>query len=302
MGTFSAANSPWADAMKEFSKIVKEKTNNDLEVAVYTDGQLGDMQQLLTGIQLGTIDMAYFDVTVASFLKGGEPLMVSVVPYLFNSKEDAARIMNSDVFHGIYDDVAKKTGVRVFAAYGDRSPRAVQTTKGPIKTPADLNGMRLRVPGMDVYKRTFETLDVKVTPLGMLDIYNALSRGIVDGQDNGIDLSVPMKFHEVAKHWSATDHVYGVTGWFISERLWKSLTDAQRTIMIDAAKAAGKVATDGTAKLEAEAQETFKKAGVAYVVPDRAAFRKALANVHQEFDGKLWPKGTVDKIRAMQSQ
>jgi tripartite ATP-independent transporter DctP family solute receptor len=300
MGTFSASNSPWVDAMREFSRIVKDKTEGRVNVSVYADGQLGDMQQLLTGMQLGTIDMAYFDVTVAAFLKGGEPLMISIVPYLFNSKEDAARILNSDVFHAIYEDVARKTGVRIFAVYGDRSPRAIQTTKGPIMKPDDLKGTRLRVPGMDIYRRTFETLGVKVTPLGMVDIYNALSRGIVDGQDNGVDLSIPLKFHEVAKHWSATDHVYGVTGWFIAERLWKSLTDKDRAIMTDAAKEAGLVATNGTAKLEAEAQEILKKAGVTYVVPDRAAFREALSKLYLEFEGKIWPAGMVAKIRAMQ--
>ena len=300
MGTFSASNSPWVDAMREFSRIVKDKTEGRINVSVYADGQLGDMQQLLTGLQLGTIDMAYFDVTVAAFLKGGEPLMVAIVPYLFNSKEDAARILNSDVFHALYEDVARKTGVRIFAVYGDRSPRAIQTTKGPVMKPEDLKGMRLRVPGMDIYRRTFETLGAKVTPLGMVDIYNALSRGIVEGQDNGVDLSIPLKFHEVAKYWSATDHVYGVTGWFISERLWKSLSEKDRAIMTDAAKQAGLVATDGTAKLEAEAQEILKKAGVTYVVPDRAAFREALSKVHLEFEGKVWPTGLVAKVRAMQ--
>lgn len=300
MGTFSTVNSPWADGMREFSKIVKEKTNGRINVNVYTDAQLGDMQQLLTGMQLGTIDMAYFDVTVAAFMKGAEALMICVVPYLFDSKEHTRNILNSDLFRPLYEDMAAKTGVRIFAVYGDRSARAVQTTKGPIMKPEDLKGLRMRVPGMDVYKRTFETLGVKVTPMGMTEIYNALSRGIVDGQDNGIDLSIPLKYHEVAKYWSATDHAYSITGWFISEKLWKSFSDADRKLLIDAARDAGLVTSKATEKLESEAIDILKKAGVTYVVPDRAAFREALSKLHLEFEGKIWPAGMVAKIRAMQ--
>jgi TRAP-type C4-dicarboxylate transport system substrate-binding protein len=251
-------------------------------------------------MQLGTIDMAYFDVTVAAFLKGGETLMIGVSPYLFDSREQAGKVLNSDLFKQVYEDMAAKTGVRIFAVYGDRSPRAIQTTKGPIMKPSDLSGMRLRVPGIDIYKRTFETMNVKVTPMGMTDIYNGLSRGIVDGQDNGIDVSVPLKYHEVAKFWSATDHVYSVTGWFMSEAKWKAMTDADRKIFVDSAKDAGLVVTKTTEKLEADAKDIFKQAGVTYVEPDRAAFREALKDVYKEFDGKVWPAGMVAKIRAMQ--
>jgi TRAP-type transport system periplasmic protein len=300
MGTFSAANSPWADAMREFSRLVEERTDGRLKIAVYTDGQLGDMQQLLTGMQLGTIEMAYFDVTVSTFLKGAEELKVLILPYLFDSKADAARVMNSERFHEIYDEIAEETGVRIFAAYGDRSPRAIQTVKGPIMKPEDLQGLRMRVPGIDVYERTFETLGAQVTPLGMTEIYNALSRGIVDGQDNGFDLSIPLKYHEVAKYWSATDHVYGMTGWYISDAVWQSLSEEDRAIMRGAAKEAGAVATKKMAELEANALQILDEAGVTYVVPDRGAFRTALSDVYLEFEGEVWPEGLVDEIRALQ--
>jgi TRAP-type transport system periplasmic protein len=182
--------------MREFSKLAKERTQGRIAVDVYTDVQLGDMQRLLTGMQLGTIDMAYFDVTVAVFLKGSERLRVALAPYLFDSRAKASEVLNSDLFKQVYEEMAAKTGVRVFAVYGERSPRAVQTTKGPIMKPSDFAGMRLRVPGIDIYKRTFETLNVKVTPLGMADIYNVLSRGIVEGQARKINSAGAREHHE----------------------------------------------------------------------------------------------------------
>ncbi|MCF3933226.1 TRAP transporter substrate-binding protein [Acuticoccus sp. M5D2P5] len=302
MGTFATSTSPWAQAMNAFSDIVEDRTEGRIAVEVYTDGQLGDMQQLLTGMQLGTIDMAYFDVTVAAFLKGAEEIKVAIVPYLFATKADAAMVLNSDLFQKIYADIADRTGVRIFAAYGDRSPRAIQTTKGPIETPEDLEGLRMRVAGMDIYEATFETLGTKITSLGMTEIYNALSRGIVDGQDNGFELAIPPKYHEVAKHWSATDHVYGVTGWFISEQVWNRLSDEDKAIFREAGKAAGKVSTDATNALDAQAREILEAAGVTYTEPDRAAFEEALKDVYKQFEGTTWPEGLVAQIRAMQDQ
>ncbi|RAH96733.1 hypothetical protein DLJ53_31205 [Acuticoccus sediminis] len=302
MGTFATSTSPWGQAMKAFSDIVGEKTDGRIKIEVYTDGQIGGMQQLLTGMQLGTIDMAYFDVTVAAFLKGAEEIKVAIVPYLFDTKADAAKVLNSELFQKIYEDIAQRTGVRIFAAYGDRSPRAIQTTKGPIETPEDLKGFRMRVAGIDIYEAMFETLGTQITPLGMTEIYNALSRGIVDGQDNGFELAVPPKFHEVAKYWSATDHVYGVTGWFISEQVWNRLSDDDKQIFREAGKAAGKVSTDATNALDAKGREILEEAGVTYTEPDREAFKEALKDVYKDFEGTVWPDGLVAQIRALQDQ
>jgi tripartite ATP-independent transporter DctP family solute receptor len=300
IGTISAANSPWDMAMRRFAEVSAKETNGELKVLVYTDGQLGDIQQMLSGMQLGTMEMGYFGLGSATFLKGAEALNIIYVPYLFKDKASTTKILNSEEFTKIYDDVAKKTGVRIVGAYGARSPRALQTVKGPITTPEQVRGLRLRIPAIPTLKATFEALGAQVTPLGMLEIYNGLSRGMIDGQDNGFDLSVPLKFHEAAKYWSATDHAYEMTGWFISERLWQGLTSAQRAALTKAAQEGGEVSTAATNKLDEDSIGILKAAGATYTVPDRAAFREALKDVHKPFEGKMWPAGLVDRIRAMQ--
>jgi len=300
IGTISAVNSPWHRAMQKFAEVADVESKGRLKVLPYTDGQLGDIQQMFSAMQLGTLEMGYFGLGSAVMLRGAEPLNIIYVPYLFDSKEAAAKVLNSEDFHKMYDTVAKSTGIRVFAAYGARSPRAVQTTKGPIMKPEDLKGMRIRVPAIDSLKTTFETLGAQVTPLGMTEIYTAMSRGTIDGQDNGFDLSIPLRFQEAAKYWSATDHAYEVTGWFVSERFWRSLTDADRGALETAAKAGGAVTTELTEALDHDAIALIKEAGGTYVVPDREAFKAALAGVYKKYEGKVWPAGMVEKIRAMQ--
>ncbi|MGQ9652927.1 MAG: TRAP transporter substrate-binding protein [Thermodesulfobacteriota bacterium] len=300
INTISASDSPWHKAMLRFAEIVKDRTNGGMEVLVYADGQLGDISQTLTGMQMGTIDMGYFGLGSAVFLKAYAPVSVIYVPYLFKSKEEATRILNSPIFLEMYEKGAKESGVRIFGAYGARSPRAIQTTRGPINKPEDLKGMKLRSPGMEIFLATFRALDVKPTSLPMTEIYMALQQGVVEGQDNGFDLAMPLKFHEVAKYWSATDHVYEVTGWFISEKVWTGLTPEQRKIFTQSAEEAGKLATELVDKLDQDSIETLKKTGCTYTIPDREAFRRVWADLHKQFDGKLWPEGLVEKIRAMQ--
>lgn len=300
IGTISSQGSPWHKAMLRFAEVADKESKGQLKVQVFTDAQLGDIGQMYSSMQLGTLEMGYFGLAALTTLKGAEPMNVLFVPYLFTSAESAEKIANTGEFKKLYEDAAAKTGIRVVGAYGQRSARAVQTTKGPIVKPEDLKGMRLRVPSIEMLKATFETLGVQVTPMGMMDIYTALSRGTVAGQDNGFDLSMPLRFQEVAKYWSATDHAYELTGWFMSDKLWRSLTDAERAALVKAAQAGGEVSTAETKKLDAESIETIRKSGGTYTVPDRAAFRNALKDVHKPYDGKLWPAGMVDRIRSAQ--
>jgi len=297
MTTIAIANSPWHKALIRFKEIVDTDSKGRYTVSIYTDGQLGDISRLLSSMQIGTVEFGYFGLSSISFIRGGEPLSVIYVPYLFKDGEAAERILNNPEFQGLYEKAAEVSGVRVFGAWGQRSPRAIQSTKGPINKPEDLRGMRLRIPSIPLLKASFEKLGVQVTPLGMLEIYNALSRGTVDGQDNGFDLSIPPRFHEAAKFWSATDHVQEMVGFFASEQFWKKLSQEDRELFSRAAKEAGTVTTQLTRQFDIDSVETLKKAGVTYVVPDKAAFRAALAGVETEFDGKVWPAGLVDRIR-----
>ena len=300
IGTISSQGSPWHKAMQRFAEVAAKESNGQLQVQVFTDGALGDINQMYSSMQLGTLEMGYFGLGAITLLKGAEPLNVLYVPYIFKSAESAEKALNTDEFRKLYTDIAGKTGVRVLAAYGQRSPRAVQTVKGPIAKPEDLKGLRMRIPNIELLKGTFEKLGVQVTPMQMLEIYTALSRGTVQGQDNGFDLSMPLKFHEVAKFWSATDHAYELTGWFMSEKLWRALTEAERSALVKAAQAGGEIATSETKKLDVDSIETIKKAGGTYTVPDRDAFRAALKDVHVPYEGKLWPAGMVDRVRKMQ--
>jgi TRAP-type C4-dicarboxylate transport system substrate-binding protein len=302
IATIGMTNSPWHKALLRFKEVIEADSKGRYTIGVYPDGQLGDIAQLLSAMQLGTVEFSYFGLSSISFVKGGEALNVVYVPYLFKSPEWAEKILNNDEFKAIYAKIGETAGVRVFGAWGQRSPRALQTVKGPINKPEDVANLRLRIPPIPILKAMFEKLGAQITPMGMMEIYNALSRGTIDGQDNGFDLSIPAHFHDAAKFWSATDHVQELVGFFVSERFWKGLKAEDRAIFDKAAQEAGKVTTELTQKLDAEGLALLKSAGVTVVTPDREAFKKAVAGVETQFEGKLWPAGLVERIRKAQGE
>ncbi len=299
-GTPFVSGSNLHKGMEKFAEVVAAESRGTIKVQVYTDSQIGDIQQLIAGMQLGTVDMAYLGPGNLGQVKGCGPLNINYLPYLYKSKRSAEAVLNGPIFADLFEQCAKASGVRIFAVGGDRSARAIVTTKGPIRKPEDLKDMRLRIPPIPIFRDVFEKVGVKVVPLGLNEVYMALSRGQVDGQDNGFDLTLSFRFHEVSKFWSATDHVYDMGAFHVSERKWKSFTPEQQTIFRHAAAEGGRLATQLGDELDQRGLEELRKAGVNYVVPDRAAFERAWADIYRKYEGTVWPEGLVARVKAAQ--
>jgi tripartite ATP-independent transporter DctP family solute receptor len=298
-GTPFVTGSNLHKGMLKFAEVADKESGGKIKVQVYADSQIGDIQQLLAGMQLGTVDMAYLGVGNAAQFKDCGPLNIPYLPYLFKSKHQAEEVLNGPIFQEMYETCAKGSGLRIFAVAGARSPRAIVTTK-PVRKPEDLKGLRLRIPPVPIFRDMFESLGVKVVPLGLNEVYMAMDKGQVEGQDNGFDLTLTFRFHEVSKYWCATDHVYDVAAWYVSERKWKSFTPEQKEIFKRAAKAGGLVATQLGEEFDKHGLEELKKAGVTYVVPERAAFEAAWKDVYKAYEGKIWPDGLVARVKAAQ--
>ena len=101
MTTIAISNSPWHKALIKFKEVVDTESQGRYSVSIYTDGQLGDISQLLSAMQIGTVEFGYFGLSSISFVRGGEALNVIYVPYLFKSAEWAEKILNNDEFNAI---------------------------------------------------------------------------------------------------------------------------------------------------------------------------------------------------------
>ena len=168
-----------------------------------------------------------------------------------------------------------------------------------VRTPADLKGVKLRMPGSKEWLFLGEALGATATPLAFGEVYLGLKTGTIDGQDNPLPSVRAAKFYEVTKQIVMTNHL--VDGIFIaiSDKAWKAMTPAQRQKVQAASEAAAAFNNEGRLKEEAQIVDFFKKEGLTVTTPDVDAFRKSVQAAYATSDiAKTWPAGLLDRINA----
>ena len=123
---------------------------------------------------------------------------------------------------------------------------------------------------------------------------------MVEGQDNGLDVTVPMNFHEVTSFYAYSNHVYSLYGWYISDMTWQTLSPEAQAAVTEEVVKAGELISRLGAERAARDERTMLEAGLKVTVPNRPAFEALAADVYKTFEGDLWREGLVEEIRAMQ--
>lgn len=168
-----------------------------------------------------------------------------------------------------------------------------------VKTPADLKGVKLRMPGSKEWLFLGEALGATATPLAFGEVYLGLKTGTIDGQDNPLPSVRAAKFYEVTKQIVLTSHL--VDGIFIaiSNKALNAMTPAQKQKVTAAAQAASNYNNDNRIKEESQLVDFFRQQGLQVTTPDVDAFRKSVQTTYQNSDyAKVWPKGLLDRINA----
>ncbi len=166
-----------------------------------------------------------------------------------------------------------------------------------VRTPADLKGVKLRMPGSKEWLFLGEALGATATPLAFGEVYLGLKTGTIDGQDNPLPTVRAAKFFEVTKQLVLTNHL--VDGIFIaiSDKAWKAMTPAQRQKVQAASDAAAAFNNAGRMQEEAQIVDFFKAQGLTVTTPDVDAFRKAVQAAYAASDmAKAWPAGLLERI------
>jgi len=208
-----------------------------------------------------------------------------------------AKVGGSPIFEGLNKDLVAKRGMRMLAVtyYGKRH---LTSGSKQIRTVGDMAGFKLRVPPVDTFRAMAEAWGARATPVNFNELYLALSQGAVDGQENPLPTIHSAKLQEVQKHLILTGHIITPRLIIVNTDFWKSLNDADRTI-VEAAIADGVVWQDQElANQEASLVATLKGAGMSVTEPDMDSFRKpVLDSVPKQFESK-WGKGLWDRIQA----
>lgn len=266
-----------------FAKYVNEKTNGEIEVQVFPLGQLGGERSMCEQVQGGTLQMTS---ATASVLANFVPeIGIIELPFIYPDRDAAYKTLDDKDVRERFAKYADAKGF-VFIGYTENEFRDMTNSKRAIKNPEDLKGLKMRVLEAPMMIDTFKALGTNPTPLPFPEIYNALQQKVIDGQDNPIFTSIMMKFTEVNKFATITNHVLTECPTVVNKDFWKSLTPEQQKIFREAAEVQLKVNREGNAKNRLVALEKAKaqKVDVHVLTPgEREAFKKAVRPVLDKY-------------------
>jgi TRAP-type C4-dicarboxylate transport system substrate-binding protein len=219
--------------------------------------------------------------------------------YLFRDYDHLKKTFASDVGNDFIKMAREQVGIEVIRPvyFGARQVNLKPTKK--INTPADMAGIKLRMPPGEFWQFLGESIGANPTPVAFAELYTALQTGTVDGQDNPLLSGRVMKFYEVTSQFVLTSHVIGYDVLSVSKKAWDALgPDKQAKFRAEADKAFDANA----AKYDAQEKETiefFKKEGKQVYTPDQDAFRTFAQKKYLEKYSNDWPKGAIEKINAI---
>ena len=282
LGHLANEENIWHKAAVKFGEELKTLTNGRIAVEIFPNESLGKEMDLISGMQLGTADMTISGES----LQNWAPLAALLaVPYAYKSLDHMDKTASGPIGDKIKAQIIEKALVRPIA-YFARGPRNL-TSKRPIKSPDDLNGLKLRVPNVPLFVDVWKTLGAQPTPMAFSEVFTSLQNGTIDAQENPLALIKSANFNEVQSHINKTEHVRSWIYLVISEKTWQKLSDADKKAVSEAGKRAQAYERQLFLADEQKLVEELKGKGVTFVDVDGAAFAAkakaaVLANVKDE--------------------
>lgn len=220
--------------------------------------------------------------------------------YLHRDAEHQKKVFAAPFMQPMKTKVEETLGVKLLSVmYLGRRQLNLRTDK-EIKTPADLAGLKLRMPGTDAWQFLGKALGANPVPMAFTEIYTGLQTGAIDGQDNPLPTNRDSKFFEVTKQIVLTSHLVDLNYIAFSKKVWDKLTPEQQATVQKAADDAAELGRQRQLKLEAELEAFFKDKGLKVYAPDVEAFRKTVQAAYAGSDfAKNWPAGMLDQINAL---
>jgi tripartite ATP-independent transporter DctP family solute receptor len=252
----------------------------------------------LEAIARGNLEMS---ITSAQELAAIIPAWsIFTAGYLLRDADHQKKVFASNVMDGLKKEANDKLGVKLLSVmYLGRRQINLRTEK-EIKTPADMAGIKLRMPNTEAWLFLGKALGANPVPVAFTEIYTALQTGAVDGQDNPLPTVRDSKFFEVTKQIVLTSHLVDWNFLAIGQKVWDRFSPAQQATVQKAADDACEAARQAQLKLEGELEAFFKERGLKVYTPDVDAFRN---HVQKEYlaskFAKDWPAGLVEKVNAI---
>lgn len=295
-----AADAEWqSKGLRKFKELVEAAAPDKFEVQIFLNATLFDQGTEVAAMQRGNLEVGMISPQdIASFIP---EYSIFTAGYLLRDAEHMHSVFgDSDVGREYRARVAEVMKVEILGSQYLGTRHVILRKKQDIQTPADLEGVKLRVPGSDTWQFLGRALGASPTPIAFDEVYLALSTGTVDGLENPIPDMIAAKFYEVSEQLVLTAHMVAPLFFAISSDFWNDLSDDEKAIISDAVAAQSALVDEGTLLTEADGVALLEAEGLTVTTPDLDAFRTFVQQKFMESDyAKSWPEGLLDRINAL---
>ncbi|GLK86930.1 TRAP transporter substrate-binding protein [Ancylobacter defluvii] len=287
---------PTVEAVKYMGELVKQRSNGRLDIQVFNNAALGSEKDTIEQTRFGVIDMNR--VNTAPFNNLVPQTQVLGLPFLFRSVDHMHKVVDGPIGDEIL--AAFEPHGLVGLAFYDSGARSFYTTKKPIKSVADLKGMKIRVQQSDLWIAMMKAFGANATPMPFGEVYSSLETGVVDGAENNWPSYESSRHFEVAKNYTLTEHSLAPEALVISKVSWDKLSPDDQKLLRQAAKeSVGKMRELWLAR-EKASEEKVRNAGVKVLTVDKTPFIDAMKPVYDSFVTDPKMKDLVTRIQAVQ--
>lgn len=291
------AQDPYAVGAREFKKALEKRVGERVDVQLYPNRAIGDERPMLDGMRLGTVDMGV--ITNAVIAQIEPAFQVNDMPFLFNSEAQAHRVLDGPVGAQLRQRLETRGVIPL--GYMEGGFRHMINNVRPITKPEDLRGIKFRVLQSPIYIEMYRSLGGNAVPMAWGETFTAVQQGAIDGLEIPLGVIDQNKYYEVTKYLSLTGHIYSMIGLLISKRSFDRLpADLKKAVTEAAAEATpiqraenGKVASELVRGLAAKGMQVNE-------VEDKAAFRRAVLPMYENFRGQIGAEIVRDALAAAQ--
>lgn len=270
-------------------------TEDRLGIEVFPASSLGKEVDINEGLGLGTVDIIYTGQLFAGSSYG--PIAIGGAPFMFRDYDHWDKYRNSELFDELAQGYTDASGnhIKAMTYYGARHV----TSNKPILTPADMEGLKIRVPNAPLYMMFPEATGANPAPIAFAEVYLALQQGTVDAQENPLPTIQAKKFYEVQSDINLTGHITDALLTIVGGPAWESIDEADRPALEQVLVDAAICATDAIIQKEGELAEWFRGEGVNVHEVDRGPFIEAVKVMH---NGEMatWDQATYDRLQAIE--
>lgn len=284
---------PVHPAMQRFADIVRERSGGEIDIAIFADGQLGQEIDLLSQVQAGKLD---FLKVSASLLERFNPsYKVLNLPFTLRDKAHWLNVTTNDVGRDILASTAPSGLVGV--TFYDAGARSFYGKK-PIGHPDDLRGLKIRIQPSETMVRLMQIFGAEGVELAWSNVFIALKSGVVDGAENSVAALIVGNHADVVSYYSSDEHTMIPDVLLIGAARLETLTDRQRDIVQEAARASYDYMNTLWADFETRSRTEIERRGVKFTKPDKTPFIERAASLKDIFAGDEFSRTILRRIAA----